>query len=1039
MAIACVYCGGEHERVDEVRACWQRAEGVEGAAAPAAPAVAPVASAATPPVELPVRAPAATTGTATGRARRGPPALGRHVIVAPGADAPPEWGDARVLRLDGADLDDPADALRALRDAAIDRRGLVVEIDRDVLDRLADGAAAETERPAHDLGPRFAFDLEALHHLLSANAVVDGGWWLLDRAVELGASPVTDGGPGDVTLPDGGRAWLDGGPTRFTGPIDDCPVLLRVSVEHGALRPLGATNTSTADLAPDQLAAVTHDGATARIIAPAGSGKTRVLTERARHLLHHWQLPGGAVCLVAFNKRAQEEMRARTSDLRGLQVRTLNAIALAVVNGTKPFAPQPAMLRTVDEGEVRRLIGNLVSFPRKRNADPVAPWIEALSLARLGLREPSEVEALYDGDVDGFTDVLPRYRAALARQGALDFDEQIARAIELLLGDAGVRRAAQRACRLLLVDEFQDLTPAHLLLIRLLAGPDGAVFAVGDDDQTIYGYNGADPGWLIDFGDIFPGAGDHPLEVNYRCPGGVVRAADTLLRHNRRRVPKTIRAASTDPGGWTAPDGDDPVEATLATVTTALADGRLPTDVAVLTRVNSLLAPVQLALVAAGIPTNGGVGAEFAERTSVRAALAWLRLATAGGRNLPAADIGEALRRPARPLHPNVVKWVGEQSSLDGLRRLAGRLTSERESERVAAFADDIEALRRLADGGANTARLLDRLRDTMGLAATVVTLDANRRGMNRASQSDDLTALAELARLQPEPARFEGWLREALRRPWAPDGVTLATVHRVKGQEWPIVVVHHADADQFPHRLAEDVEEERRLFHVAITRTSAAVTIVAGDRPSPFIAELTAEPGTTAEVRAERPVLKLVPPLAAARPGEQLAGSDAALFEELRAAAQAPRRRQAGVHGGVRRHPGRHRRPAAHHARRAVAHQGHRAVEARSVRHRPDRHRRGGHHHRLSHAGRSGPPPGGRRVARARLRGEPRRARRGLTYLSAEAWRGRSANGGRSRRARPRRSRPPGGRPSAVPSPPRQHRSARSRRWSAPGRRSGR
>jgi len=143
---------------------------------------------------------------------------------------------------------------------------------------------------------------------------------------------------------------------------------------------------------------------------------------------------------------------------------------------------------------------------------------------------------------------------------------------------------------------------------------------------------------------------------------------------------------------------------------------------------------------------------------------------------------------------------------------------------------------------------------------------------------------LAELARLQPDPSRFEGWLREALRRPWDPEGVTLATVHRVKGQEWPIVVINHADADQFPHRLAEDVEEERRLFHVALTRASAAATIVTGDRPSPFVAELTSEPGTTAEVRTERPALKLVPPLAAARPGESLQGTDAALFEELRA-----------------------------------------------------------------------------------------------------------------------------------------------------------
>ena len=120
------------------------------------------------------------------------------------------------------------------------------------------------------------------------------------------------------------------------------------------------TTAPVAELADDQLAAVTHAGGAARIIAPAGSGKTRVLAERARHLLRSWALPPGSVTLVAFNKRAQLELRERTSDLPGLQVRTLNAIALAIVNGSAPFARRPRQLRTVSEGDVRRLLGRLV-------------------------------------------------------------------------------------------------------------------------------------------------------------------------------------------------------------------------------------------------------------------------------------------------------------------------------------------------------------------------------------------------------------------------------------------------------------------------------------------------------------------------------------------------------------------------------------------------------------------------------------------------------------------------------------------------------
>ena len=298
-------------------------------------------------------------------------------------------------------------------------------------------------------------------------------------------------------------------------------------------------------------------------------------------------------------------------------------------------------------------------------------------------------EARYDGDVDGFADFLPRYRAELRRQRAVDYEEQIHRSLQLLLSDPAARAVAQRSCRLLLVDEFQDLTPAHLLLVRLLAGADAAVFGVGDDDQTIYGYNGADPGWLIDFAALFPGAVDHPLHVNYRCPGDVVAAADTLLRHNHRRVAKTIAAHHADRNGMTIATGtDDTVGITVDAVRSAIAAGATPGDVAVLTRVNSLLAPVQVALARAGVPVAGAVGTEFAERTAIRAALAWLRLATSE-RTFGSDDCAEALRRPSRSLHPRVAEWVAEQQSVDGLLRLAARVNNEKDARTIETFAAD--------------------------------------------------------------------------------------------------------------------------------------------------------------------------------------------------------------------------------------------------------------------------------------------------------------------------------------------------------------
>ena len=843
MAIACAYCGGQHASPSDVRACWQRSQ--------AAGEVVPERS------SEPDPRPSETIANEgrPSQARRvfagpGPEPLARGLVLRRDDAAAPAWAlpwaAAIRVTIDRAALADPAPLVAVLRDHAARSERVVVELDDDVLPQFADPVRAVETTAPYLLGPRFWFPLEVLHHLVWSNSIDGTGaepsWAAFDRAIDLGAIESTDASS-DIGLSDGRALWLDGGPLQRRPSIGGNAVLHVVALEHGSLRPpLDDDAVAGLALAPDQRAAVVHVGAAARIIAPAGSGKTRVLTERARHLLDIWQMPPTALSLVAFNKRAQLEMQDRTSGLRGLRVRTLNAIALAIVNGNAPFHPQQRTWRTIDEIDVRRIIGRLVQFPRKRNTDPVASWIEALSVVRLGLRTPNDVEAMYGGDVDGLAEMWPKYRAQLDRDGALDFDDQIYRAIEILLADPEARAVAQRACRLLLVDEFQDLTPAHVLLVRLLVAPGFGVFGVGDDDQTIYGYSGAKPEWLIDFASLFPGAGDHPLEVNYRCPGDVVTAADRLVRHNRRRVPKVIRGAHPDSLGLEIVAGRETLDTTLTTVRDAVAAGQAPNDIAVLARVNALLAPVQVGLAAAGIAVQGGVGTEFLERTAIRSALAWTRLASAGPDSLVGSDLAEALRRPSRPMHPSVATWVAEQGSIAGLRRLAGRVNNERDASRVAGFADDIARLQRMAST-TSSAEFLRALADDVGLGAAIATLDDGRHGMNRAAQNDDLVALTQLASLHPEVATLGAWLRGHLSTARSESGVVLATVHRVKGQEWPLVIVHHAEADQYPHRLAEDFEEERRVFHVAITRGARRVVVVVGDDPSPFVDDLGNEP----------------------------------------------------------------------------------------------------------------------------------------------------------------------------------------------------
>ncbi len=458
-----------------------------------------------------------------------------------------------------------------------------------------------------------------------------------------------------------------------------------------------------ADLAPDQLAAVAHAGGAARIIAPAGSGKTRVLTERARHLLDGWRLPPSAVSLVAFNKRAQEEMRERTADLPGLQVRTLNAIALAIVNGVRAVR-SPSRDRGARSTSPRSaaILGELVQLPEAAQHRPGRALDRgARARSGSGCVDPLEVERRYGGDVDGLAEVWPRYRAALEREGAVDFDDQIYRAIEVLLDQPDARRGGATCVP---AAARRRVPGPHARPTSCSSGcspaPGGAVFGVGDDDQTIYGYNGADPAWLIDFGDLFPGAGDHPLEVNYRCPAGIVESVDRLLRHNRRRVPKTIRAAAVEPDGWSVDTSDDPVRATTARRRSGAgaAGVRAGRRRGAHTGQRDRSRRCSWRSSRPAFPVAGGVGLEFADRTvgAGRARLVAARHRRRGA--LRADDLAEALRRPSRPLHPRVAEWVAEQGDVAGLRRLAARLNAERDTERVASFADDIERMQRLRE-----------------------------------------------------------------------------------------------------------------------------------------------------------------------------------------------------------------------------------------------------------------------------------------------------------------------------------------------------
>jgi len=789
----------------------------------------------------------------------GPPALGRGAVVMEGGDLPESWAGLDRVPFGEADFAQPHGIIDRLHEAWLGRRPLIVELGFDP-NRLR-----REERhagPVYGLAPDFEFPLERLQFLLWANNYdARSGrlvWWHAVKAARsLAHQGVVVGGSADVILGDGTDAYIDGGPPHPPELPDGSIVIHRWNAEVGNAQPVRHDGAS-GDLAPDQSRAVNHKAGPARVIAPAGSGKTRVLTERLRHLIDTGAAPE-TVTALAFNVKAADEMKGRTGEWfagRSPHIRTINSLAYDICN---QFGGA-GRLRVLNEMEARRHIEATFEIRRRSNTDVLAPYLEALSAIRLRLMDPEVAEGSFP-DATGIGSGFDRYRSSLAEAGALDFDEQIYRAIEILVTQPQARETVRTRCRHLLVDEFQDLNPAHLLLVRLLSAPGFDCFGVGDDDQVLYGYSGATPKFLIDFADYFPGATPYALETNYRCPSDVVDGASSLLSYCSERIDKVIRPAPArtdvachDPS---PADGlviledslDQLATTTVRTIGAWLAAGHDVSDMAVLARVNSALLPVLVGLSESGIACESSLTARVLDRTGIRVALAYLRIGN-DPEHIRTDDLRETIRRPSRRIAPNVIDMLTSSghSSLSDVRRLAGRLTGG-DVEKLRQYTADLETVSRGCASSSIAA--LRAIRLEVGLGAAVDILDASRDEADRSTHVDDLIALESVASLHTGASTFETWLRSVLQpRAATQPGVLLSTVHRIKGREWDRVIVFGVNQGLLPHRLSHDPDAERRVLHVGMTRARVqTVLLVDSNAPSELLDEVR---GTRS--RQERP-----------------------------------------------------------------------------------------------------------------------------------------------------------------------------------------
>ena len=587
-----------------------------------------------------------------------------------------------------------------------------------------------------------------------------------------------------------------------------------------------------------QLAAVTLPAQHALILAGAGSGKTRVLTTRIAWLISTNQVSPQGLLAVTFTNKAAKEMLTRLSamlpiNVRGMWIGTFHGLCNRLLRTHYRDAGLPQLFQILDSGDqqsaVKRLLKNLNVDDEKFPPREMTWFINAQKEA--GLR-PAAVEA-YDDWTRKRVELYEAYEAQCQREGVVDFAELLLRSYELLERNEPLRRHYQERFQHILVDEFQDTNKLQYAWLKLLAGNSASLFCVGDDDQSIYAFRGADVGNMRDFEREFRVSNMIRLEQNYRSHGNILDAANAIIKNNPSRLGKNLW---TDAGAGepirvheSYSDGDE-ARFIVEEVKALARDGHARAEIALLYRSNAQSRALEHALFSAGLPYRVYGGLRFFERAEIKHALAYLRLIansdddTAFSRvvNFPARGIGarsvELLTDAARAAGSSLHAAIGHVSGAGGVK--------------LAGFAALLEKLREAAH--LPLPELVEHVLDLSGLRAHY---QNEKEGAERLENLDELINAANNFVAEVGTVSDEGELSGDLiaflshasleagehQAGEGDDALQLMTVHSAKGLEFNIVFICGLEEGLFPHEnsLAEDkgLEEERRLMYVAVTR----------------------------------------------------------------------------------------------------------------------------------------------------------------------------------------------------------------------------
>jgi len=594
-------------------------------------------------------------------------------------------------------------------------------------------------------------------------------------------------------------------------------------------------------LNPNQKLAVTTVQGPVLVVSGAGSGKTRVLTTRIAHLIQaHGVLPH-RIAAVTFTNKAAQEMRDRLHTLIGpsaaqVVMGTFHSLCVRILRAEASYAGLGRDFQIFDDGEQQAVVRDVC---RELNLDPQRfppkRLLAAISRAKDELITPEE----YPGGGDFWEQIVAkvyaRYQEKLVRSNAVDFDDLIMYVVRLLQSHPEVKRRYQERFDHILVDEYQDTNRAQYLLVRLLAERTGNICVVGDEDQSIYAFRGADIRNILEFEKDFPGAAIIKLEENYRSTQNILGAANSVIQNNTERKEKrlwTKRGAGSKVLFYQG--GSEWEEARFVAQSIQElqgSEGRQFKDFAILYRTHALSRVLEEEFLRSGIPYRIVSGVRFYERKEIKDLLAYLRLVHNPDNDLgflrvvntPRRGIGETtLARLSAYAQKFGISLFASLSYLEGVDGLTGKYVKALEgfkalvdgwrerlaelslTQLVVAVLEESGYLSELqAQADEEAQARLENLQEFLSLAQQFET----------GSTLEDLGTLLEYVALISDVDTYDAQA----------NAVSMMTVHASKGLEFPVVFIVGMEEGLFPHARSawEDgqLEEERRLAYVAMTR----------------------------------------------------------------------------------------------------------------------------------------------------------------------------------------------------------------------------